>query len=78
MGLDLVALQIKETLSKALRSLSAAGVELVEFDISLMLEEQRRTAPDKFHYIYEFPRELSRYCIRKHQATITTSESSCV
>ena len=53
-------LQIQDALSKSLKALDDAGVELIEFDIALMLEEQRRIAPDKFHYIYEFPRKLNR------------------
>jgi len=35
-------------------------VELVEFDVGLMLAEQQKNAPDCFPYVYEMPRELAR------------------
>ena len=38
----------------------AAGVHLIEFDVGLMLAEQRLNAPDSFTYTYEMPRELGR------------------
>ena len=33
----------------------------MEFDIALLLAEGRAHAPDLFSYIYEMPREVSRY-----------------
>lgn len=45
----------------ALESVIAAGAELVEFDIGLLLAEQKLNAPDEFTYIHEMPRELSRH-----------------
>ena len=35
-------------------------MELVEFDVGLMLAEQQKNAPDIFPYMYEMPRELAR------------------
>ena len=44
----------------ALEAVVAAGVRLVEFDVGLMLAEQKLNAPDSFTYTYEMPRELGR------------------
>ena len=41
-------------------------MELVEFDVGLMLAEQQKNAPDNFPYMYEMPRELARFDLTVH------------
>lgn len=56
-------MQTTAAFAAALDALKAAGVELVEFDVSAILEEHDTASPqNKFgpYIIYEMPRELSR------------------
>ncbi|EIE27340.1 amidase signature enzyme [Coccomyxa subellipsoidea C-169] len=45
----------------AIEALKAAGVKLVEMDMSLLVDAGNKLLPDVLFYTYEMPRELSRY-----------------
>lgn len=54
------AAQTVDAFEAAKSALTAAGVELVEMDMSLLVDTGNKLLPDMFFYAYEMPRELSR------------------
>ncbi len=45
----------------ALEALKSAGVELVDMDMSLLVDLGKKNVPDHIFYLYEMPREISRH-----------------
>ena len=45
----------------ALEALKGAGVELVDMDMSLLVDLGKKNVPDHIFYLYEMPREISRH-----------------
>jgi hypothetical protein len=56
--------QTRGAFDAALEALKAAGIKLVEMDMSLLVDAGHKLLPDPLFYTYEMPRELSR-CICK-------------
>ncbi len=45
----------------ALEALKGAGVQLVDMDMSLLVDLGKLNVPDQLFYVYEMPREISRH-----------------
>lgn len=62
-----IAIQTTEAFDSALEALKGAGVELVDMDMSLLVDLGRRNVPDQLFYVYEMPREISRHAKNPHE-----------